>query len=189
MGALRWPWISGLGQGKLNMSEGDCLHQPPRGLRLAALAIKSLKELAQDVPDMTSFSNQLVREGSQRILKVNGRTLLGMVGYDSMAMAFFEALRQELNLRSLRLHQHVSVCLVCRSVSPLCSARPPVPWTRDRDDPSLIQALTEFFMPSSNLAGIPTRGCVHLAAGAGAPGVVHAVPRVRRRRGAHHRGP
>ncbi|TFJ83959.1 hypothetical protein NSK_005054 [Nannochloropsis salina CCMP1776] len=45
-------------------------------------------------------------KGSQRILKVNGRLLLGMVGYDAMAGAFFDMLRAELHLRSMRLEQH-----------------------------------------------------------------------------------
>lgn len=40
--------------------------------------------------------------------QVNGRVLLGMVGYDSMAAAVFEALRAELSLRTMRLQHHVS---------------------------------------------------------------------------------
>ncbi|KAM3577118.1 hypothetical protein VYU27_001036 [Nannochloropsis oceanica] len=44
--------------------------------------------------------------GSQRVLKVNGRLLLGMVGYDSMARAFFDLLQAELYLRSMRLQHH-----------------------------------------------------------------------------------
>lgn len=39
--------------------------------------------------------------------QVNGRVLLGMVGYDSMAAAVFEALKAELSLRTMRLQHHV----------------------------------------------------------------------------------
>lgn len=38
---------------------------------------------------------------------MNGRVLLGMVGYDSMAAAMFEALKAELSLRTMRLQHHV----------------------------------------------------------------------------------
>jgi hypothetical protein len=52
--------------------------------------------------------------------QVNGRVLLGMVGYDSMATAFFELLRAELNMRSMRLQHHVRFDCVCFTSHSYC---------------------------------------------------------------------
>jgi hypothetical protein len=64
-----------------------------------------------------------------------------MVGYDSMARAFFDLLRTELHLRSMRLQHHVrailspSLLLNLYPSQVLCSLPPPLP--------SLPQALGE----------------------------------------------
>jgi hypothetical protein len=64
--------------------------------------------------------------------QVNGRVLLGMVGYDSMAAAVFEALRAELSLRTMRLQHHVS-----RRLSPQYKTmRYRTPTTRPASNPS-----------------------------------------------------
>lgn len=68
--------------------------------------------------------------------QVNGRVLLGMVGYDSMAAAVFEALRAELSLRTMRLQHHVSRHLSPQTTTfPITQPGRPAAIRRDSDPP------------------------------------------------------